>query len=253
AAHLGMEASFIGVVGDDDAGKCIVRELEAERIDTSAMKIRRGENSSIAYCWVDKGTGKRSIAWSHGSGAELGEDEIDFGLIRTAAILHLDGHNPKGALAAAKEARRCGIPVSLDAGTMRDGIAEILPYVTILIASESFARRFSGERKLENALLRLKEAGAEVAGITMGKEGSMALDNGRIIRCPAFRIDAVDTTGAGDVFHGAFCVRYLETHDIQESMKFASAVSALKCLQFGGRTGIPDRRKVDEFLNDNFK
>jgi sugar/nucleoside kinase (ribokinase family) len=173
-------------------------------------------------------------------------------LIRTAAILHLDGHNPKGALAAAIEARRCGIPVSLDAGTMRDGIAEILPYVTILVASESFARKFSGEKKLENALLRLKETGADVAGITMGKEGSMALDNGRIVRCPAFRIDAVDTTGAGDVFHGAFCVRYLETHDIQESMKFASAVSALKCLQFGGRTGIPDRRQVDEFLNDNF-
>ncbi len=251
AARLGLEASFIGVVGDDDAGKCIVKELEAEGIDTSSMKVRSGASSSIAYCWVDGRTGKRSIAWSHCSGKELGEDDIDYGLIRSAAILHLDGHNPKGALAAAKEARKCGVPVSLDAGTLRDGIAELLPYVTILIASEAFARKFSGERRLENALFRLKETGADVVGITMGKEGSMALDGEKVLRCPAFKIDAVDTTGAGDVFHGAFCVRYLETHEIGECLRFASAVSALKCLQLGGRTGIPNRRQVEEFLEHN--
>ena len=251
AARLGMDAAFMGVVGDDDAGKCIINEFARENVDTSAMKIRRSETSSIAYCWVDGATGKRSIAWSHCSGRELGADEIDLDLIRNAAVLHLDGHNPAAALAAAKEARRCGVPVSLDAGTIRDGIRELLPYVSILIASENFARRFTEEENLDNALFRLAETGAEVVGITMGKLGSMALEGGRIIRCDAFRIEAIDTTGAGDVFHGAFCVRYLETHDVQESMRFASAVSALKCLQFGGRTGIPTRPQVDKFLSNS--
>ena len=85
----------------------------------------------------------------------------------------------------------------------------------------------------------------------MGENGSMVLDRGKILRCPAFRITPVDTTGAGDVYHTGFALRYLETHDLMESMRFASAVSALKCLQPGGRTGIPSREEADEFLENN--
>ena len=125
---------------------------------------------------------------------------------------------------------------------------ELLPYVTILIASELFARQYSGEEDLKKALCKLGTIGAEVTGVTMGKEGSMVLDGGNILHCPAFKIDAVDTTGAGDVYHAAFGVRYLETKDLMECMRFASAVSALKCQQLGGRTGIPNREQVDEFL-----
>jgi sugar/nucleoside kinase (ribokinase family) len=79
----------------------------------------------------------------------------------------------------------------------------------------------------------------------------MVLDNGNILRCPAFSIKPVDTTGAGDVYHTAFGVRYLETHDLMECMRFASAVSALKCLKLGGRTGISTRAQVDEFLRNH--
>ena len=82
----------------------------------------------------------------------------------------------------------------------------------------------------------------------MGDQGSMVLDNGTILRCPAFKIQPVDTTGAGDVYHAAFGVRYLETQDLMDCMRFASAVSALKCLKLGGRTGIPTRTEVDDFL-----
>ena len=85
----------------------------------------------------------------------------------------------------------------------------------------------------------------------MGKAGSMALEGGRIVRCPAFRVEAVDTTGAGDVYHAAFAVRYLETRDLYDCMRFASAVSALKCLKLGGRAGIPSRAQVDDFLKRN--
>ena len=248
AARLGLSAAFIGVVGDDEPGKWILRDFAAEKVSTEAMRIRQSHTSAIAYCWIDAPTGKRSVAWTRGTLPELQADEVDLELVRQAKILHLDGHNPKAALAAAKEARKHGIPVLLDAGTLRDGVRELLPYVTLLIASELFARQYSGENDLDKAIFKLAEVGAEVTGITMGKAGSMTLDGGKILRCPAFEIEAVDTTGAGDVYHTGFGVRYLETRDLMECMRFASAVSAIKCLKLGGRAGIPTRAQVDGFL-----
>ena len=248
AARLGVSTAFLGVTGDDEPGKWILRDFAAENVSTEGMVVRPGQSSAIAYCWIDAPTGKRSVAWTRGTLGELQPGEVDLDLVRHAGILHLDGHNPAAALAAAREAKQCGVPVSLDAGTWRDGMKELLPYVDLLIASEEFARAYSREEDLDKAILRLRETGAGVVGITMGKAGSMALEGDRVVRCPAFRVEAVDTTGAGDVYHAAFAVRYLETRDLYECMRFASATAALKCLELGGRAGIPNRRRVDEFL-----
>ena len=251
AARLGMSAAFIGIVGDDDPGKRILRDFESEHVATDGMMIREGAESAIAYCWIEQPTGKRSVAWTRGTLKELQAEEVDPEYVRNAKILHIDGHNPKGALAAVKEAKKHNVIVSMDAGTLRDGVAELLPYVTILIASELFARQYSGEEELEKALLKLGEIGAPVTGLTMGEHGSLMLDNGKILHCPAFSVKPVDTNGAGDVFHAAFAVRYLETQNLMECARFASAVSAIKCLKLGGRAGIPNRKEVDEFLKNN--
>ena len=251
AARLGMSAAFIGMVGDDEPGKWILRDFEAEHVETGAVLVRENCTSAIAYCWIEAATGKRSVAWTRGNLTEVLPEEVDMELIRQAKILHLDGHNPKAALAAAVEARKYGVTVCLDAGTLRDGIPELLPYVDLLIASEAFARQYSGENDLDKAIYKLAETGAGVVGVTMGELGSMCLENGRILRCPAFRITPVDTTGAGDVYHTGFEVRYLETRDLMECMRFGAAVSALKCLKLGGRAGIPTRAQVDEFLKNN--
>ena len=251
AARLGLSAAFIGVAGDDEPGKWILRDFETEKVSTEGMVIRKGHTSAIAYCWIDSPIGKRSVAWTRGTLPELKAEEVNLELVRQAKILHLDGHNPQAALAAAKEARRHDIPVLLDAGTLRDGVRELLPYVTVLIASELFARQYSGQNDLRKAIFKLAETGAEVTGVTMGKDGSMVLDGGKILHCPAFEIEPVDTTGAGDVYHAGFAVRYLETHDLMECMRFASAVSAIKCLKLGGRAGIPVRQQVDEFLAEH--
>lgn len=251
AARLGLNTAFIGVIGDDEPGKWIRGDFEAEKVDTRNLVNRSGRTSPIAYCWIDQPTGKRSVAWTRGDLEELEPEEVDFDLIRQAKMLHIDGHQPKAALAAVKEARKHGVLVNFDAGTLRDGVPELLEYTDILIASEFFARQYSGEQDLEKALVKLSAIGAAVTGVTMGEGGSMMMDHGKIIRCPAFRIKPVDTTGAGDVYHAAFGVCYLETHDLMECMRFASAVSAIKCLQLGGRAGIPDRDQVDRFLAEH--
>ena len=249
AARLGKTAAFISTIGDDDAGRRIQADLEAEHVLTRSMVIRAGFSSPVAYCWVEQSTGKRSVAWTRGNLAELDPaTDVDFDMIKQAKMLHLDGHQTAAALAAADVARANGVLVNLDAGTLRPGMEELVRKTDILIASEEFARRFAETDDLSKAIFKLAETGAHVCGITMGDQGSMTLDNGQILRCPAFTVKAVDTTGAGDVYHAAFGVRYLETHDLMECMRFASAVSALKCLKLGGRTGIPTRAQVDEFL-----
>ncbi len=254
AARLGISTAFVGMVGDDDAGKRILSDLEAENVDTSAMLRRGNSTSPIAYCWIDRPTGKRSIAWTRGSLKELLPSEVDMELIRSAKILHLDGHNTEAAIAAAAEARKAGVLVNLDAGTIRPGIEKIIENTDIFFTSEYFARTWTKEQDLEKALMKLLDAGAKVTGITVGCNGSLAWDgkNGRIIRCPAADVSpVVDTTGAGDTFHSAFGVRYLECGDIYESMRFASAVAGLKCRKLGGRAGLPDRKTVNEFLNSH--
>lgn len=248
AARLGMSAAFVGTIGDDADGQTILREFEAEGVSTESLRVRSACSSPIAYCWIDQPSGKRSVAWTRGNLPELNPDEVDLTCIAQAKILHLDGHQPKAALAAAKTAREHGILVNLDAGTLRDGVPELIEYVDILIASEAFARQYSGESDLEKALPKLAQAGARVTGCTMGEAGSMLYDQGKLIRCPAFKVEVVDTTGCGDVFHAAFGIRYLETRDPVESQRFAAAVSALKCRKLGGRAGIPNRLEVENFL-----
>ena len=252
AARLGMSAGFIGVVGDDDAGKRILSDFESEKVSTEAMVVRRGKTSAVAYCWIDQPTGKRSVAWERGDAPELDASDVSLELVANARILHIDGHNPVGALSAAKKARECGVLVNFDAGTIRDGVQELLPYADILIASEAFARGWTKRENFEDALKVLAEYGARVVGCTMGAEGSIMYSNGEFVRCPTFNhIKPVDTTGCGDVFHTGFAVRYLETDDLFECQRFGAAVSSLKCLKLGGRAGIPTRSQVDEFLAKN--
>ncbi|MFA6931010.1 MAG: PfkB family carbohydrate kinase [Lentisphaeria bacterium] len=251
AARLGVSSAFIGTIGDDSSGQLIRQDFQKEKVYTGAMQVRKGADSPIAYCWIDAPSGKRSVAWTRGNLAELTASEVDIDLVAQAKILHLDGHQPKAALAAAKKAHEKGVLVNLDAGTLRDGVPELLPYVDLLIASEGFARQYSGESDLEKAVLKLAKCGSRVVGCTMGEEGSMLYDQGKFIRCSAFKVKVVDTTGCGDVFHAAFGLRYLETQDLYECQRFAAAVSALKCRCLGGRAGIPTRAEVHEFLTRN--
>ena len=251
ASRLGLRAAFIGTVGDDDAGRRIIADFQSEKVDTSSIVVRHSRTSPIAYCWVDEPTGKRSVAWTRGDTEELEAGEANLKILDGAKVLHMDGHNPKGALAAAKRAKELGVLVNFDAGTVREGVAELLPYADILITSEAFARSWTGENDLERALVKLSDYKPRVLGCTMGENGSMVYDGGKFIKCPAFKIDPVDTTGAGDVFHTAFAVRYLETQDLYECQRFGAAVSAIKCGKLGGRAGIPSRAQVDEFLSSH--
>jgi len=251
AAHLGMPAAYVGVVGDDADGRMMLADFEKEGVDTSAMVIRKGSGSAIAYVWIEEKTGNRSVAWTRSGMKEMEADEVDLDLVRRAKIFHIDGHNPKGALAGAKAAREAGVTVNFDAGTMRDGVPELLPFADLLVCSEEFALKLTGLADAEAAVRKIYETyRPQVAGATMGVRGSMCFDGKDFVKLPAFKVDrVVDTTGCGDLFHTGFAIRWIETHDMLESMRFGSAVSAIKCRGLSGRPpSAPTRAEVEEFL-----
>ncbi len=251
AASLGMASAFIGVVGDDPDGRTILSDFASQGVDTSMVRVRPGASSAIAYLWIDAETGARSCAWTREGLEELHKDEIDAGAIASAKILHLDGHNPEGAIAAARVAREAGVTVNYDAGTHRDGMEELLPLADLLVCSEEFILKLTGLSDAEDAVRQVwAKYRPKVCGATMGARGSMCYDGRDFVKCPAFKVEnVVDTTGCGDLFHTAFAIRWLETHDLMECQRFAAATSALKCRGLSGRPpSAPSRAEVEQFL-----
>ena len=265
AATLGKSAAFVGTVGDDADGRQILETFEKQGVDTSLVKVRKGATSAIAYLWIDEKTGNRSCAWTREGLDELTADEIGPDVaeaIRHAKVLHLDGHNAAGAIAAAKVAREAGVTVMYDAGTIRDGMSELLPLADLLICSGEFAVSVAAgkdklittgytEDEVEAAVRKLYATyRPKVCGATMGVRGSMCFDGTNLVKCPAFKVEkVVDTTGCGDLFHTGFAVRWLETHDLMACQRFGAAVSAIKCRGLSGRPpSAPTRAEVDAFL-----
>ncbi len=254
AASLGMRAAFVGTVGDDADGRMILEDFASQGVDTSMVKVRKGATSAIAYLWIEEKTGKRSCAWTREGLEELTADEIVPEAIAAAKVLHLDGHNAAGAIAAAKVAREAGVTVMYDAGTHRDGTAELLPLADLLICSEEFILKLTGLSDAEQAVREVyAKFRPKVCGATMGERGSMCFDGRDFVKCPAFHVEkVVDTTGCGDLFHTGFAVRWLETHDLLECQRFGAAVSAIKCRGLSGRPpSAPTRAEVESFLAEH--
>lgn len=250
AAKLGAAAAFAGVVGDDSRGREILQAFGAAGVDTAAVAVRKNGESPSAFCWTEAGTGKRSIAWTSGSVTPLEPAELPAGLVESAALLHLDGHQTAAAIHAAKIARRSGTMVSLDAGTVVPGIEELLELADVVIASEKFAGRVTGVTDPREAARKLFGRHCRFAGVTAGEKGSFGFDGRTDWVQPAFKVRVVDTTGAGDVYHGAFACRLVRGGSWAECMAFAAAVAALKCTVFGGRRGIPDQATATRFITE---
>lgn len=254
AAALGVSSAFVGTVGDDADGRMILDEFAREGVDTSMVKVRKGVTSAIAYLWLEEKTGNRSCAWTREGLDELSAAEITPDVaqaIRGAKVLHLDGHNAAGAIAAAKVAKAAGVTIMYDAGTVRDGMEELLRLADLLVCSEEFILKLTGLADVETAVRQVwAKYRPKVCGATMGVRGSMCFDGKGLVKCPAFKVEkVVDTTGCGDLFHTGFAVRWLETHDLLECQRFGAAVSAIKCRGLSGRPpSAPTRAEVDAFL-----
>jgi sulfofructose kinase len=248
-ARLDVETAFVGSVSDDPNGLEIRKELINEKVETTYLKITPGYTSQFAFIGITEKTGKRTIFWHRGTVPPLRPADVNLMPFSGAKILHLDDVMIEASMEAVRQARQKGLKVVMDAGTMREGTKELASLVDVLIASEKFTEPFAGPHTPPKvALDTLKKLGPKDVVITLGPKGSIGWHEGGIVFQKAFPIDAKDTTGAGDVYHGAYIYGLLQGWVMPECMRFASAVSAIKCKDIGARKGIPRLDAVKQFI-----
>jgi len=248
-ARSGVATSFLCSISDDPFGVQIVETLGKEGVDTSCLKITPGCTSQFAFIAVTRGEGKRTIFWSRSSVPELTPKEVSLDRFPEARILHLDGLMLDAGKEAALQARQRDMTVVMDAGTLRDGSLDLVKRVDVLIASEAFAEALAGDGgSVQSALKKLMKMGPREVVITLGARGSIGLDGHGMVRQAAFPVTSRDTTGAGDVFHGAYIYGLLQGWPMARCMAYASAAAALKCMNGGGWRGIPGIEAIQDFV-----
>jgi sulfofructose kinase len=249
AAKLGLRAKYIGTVGDDARGEIQMDSLRSTGIDLSDVEVRKGCANQSAYIVIDQSTGERTVFWSRPDCLTLDPASITANNIACARMLHIDGHDTPAVEKAARVARDHGIPVSCDVDTIYPGFDRVLPLVDYLVSSSEFPARWTGEQDPYRALEMIQnEHGMKVAAMTLGADGALARSDGRFFYAPGFIVDCVDTTGAGDVFHGAFCYSVIKGMSLSDALDFSCAMAALNCTKLGARGGIANETAARTFM-----
>lgn len=280
AARLGGVAAFAGYLGRDAFGEKHFQELISEGVITRF--VVRGEHPTAVSSIIVKPGGKRAVITHKGFTPALDPGHVDLTSLRPKTIL-LDGHQPTLSIPLAVKAREQKIPVVLDAGSVHQGTVELAPLCDYLVASQKFALDFTGKKSPHEALAILSgqarnspdqepsrpggPAGAglnpgaaaipaggteslpaRAAVITLGEAGLVWASGHQSGSLEAFPVEAVDTTGAGDVFHGAFALAIARGEHLLSAMRYAAAAAALACTRMGARTAIPAKAEVEAIL-----
>jgi sulfofructose kinase len=249
-AKLGARACYVGKVGDDPDGEFVRSQLQKEGVDTRYLSVDKKIKTSRASIWVDKGSGKRTVALDRDRKIRLKRTELNFMNSVSTRFVHLDAREPDINILVARWARKQKAQVCLDVGSLRDGVEEVFPFVDHLIVSKRFACGFVKTSDPFEACRALMKKKFKTVVVTVGEEGCICGADGKFFHSPGFRVKVVDTTGAGDVFHGAFIYGLLKKWPLKRAATFANACAALKCRKLGGRAGIPTLREVDDFISN---
>ncbi len=249
--RLGFRPLYIGKVGDDDFGRFMLEELRKEQVDVTNVVCEKGATSQFAFIMVDAEQGHRTIVWTRGTVSRLRRGEAELGAVDRCRCLLLDDLETEAGIEAAARARGQGIPIVLDAGSVREGMAELVPMCDYVVASSQFGSQYAGSSDPSAAARLIHQKTGRVAVVTAGERGSFCAGPDGSLEQPGFKVRAVDTTGAGDVFHGAFAVGILNGWDLPRVLEFSNAVAAMKCTKLGGRPGIPTFAEALEFLRSH--
>jgi len=239
----GLRSRYVGKIGDDAAGRLQRAEFAREGVEAHLIEVQNCP-SQLAFIIVDECTGERTILWQRDDRLDLQPDELPREWIRGARLVHVDGHPCAPAAAAVRWAREASAVVTADLDNLYPGIEALLEGVGFMIGSREFPERLLGIPDLLESLPEItRRFGCRVAGATLGRDGVLAWDGTQFHYCPAFRVDTVDTTGAGDVFHAGFAYALLRGVTLPEILEFSCAAAGLNCTAPGARGGI---RPVDE-------
>ena len=244
----GLHSRYVGKVGDDAAGRLQREEFAREGIEVHLIEVPNCA-SPLAFIIVDQSTGERTILWQRDDRLDLRPEELPQEWIRGARLVHVDGHPCAPAAAAARWAREAGVIVTADLDNLYPGIEVLLEHIDFMIGSRDFPERLLGMADLLESLPEItRRFGCRVSGATLGRDGVLAWDGTRFHYCPAFCVDTVDTTGAGDVFHAAFAYALLRSDELPAILEFACAAAGLNCAALGARGGIRPVSEIEKIL-----
>ncbi len=255
AARLGAKVGFVGTAGNDESADIKIRSLTRHGVDVSHLMRRPTPEMQVVLVCVHEETGERVFSglqrfwdWS------LRPEELDRDYITSAKFLHLDGSHPEAARQAAIWMHEAGKLVMYDGAKVgtraRPAMGDLMRHVDILICGSGFAQALTGVEGIWEAGRAALKAGPRVVVQTEGEDGAYTVTADDEFHTPAFKVNVVDTTGAGDVFHGAYLVGLLRGWDLRRTALFSTAVSAIKCGALGGRAGIPNYDQAIAFLRE---
>lgn len=251
AAKLGASTAYIGFCSDDRAGAFLRADFHKYGVDTTHMTSIPDTTAFVSCIWLADENASRTCVFHRGTVPATQIDESAAAAIRDSQILMVDGNDLDAAVEGAKIARTAGTSVLYDAGGQYPHVERLLELTDILIPSEEFALGHTHADSVEHAAEKLwKMYSPKVVVITQGKQGGILYDGDRMLAYPAFPVEAVDTNGSGDVFHGAFAFALTQGWGYEQCCLFASATSAIKCLRVGAREGVPTYEAVIAFLKE---
>jgi sugar/nucleoside kinase (ribokinase family) len=255
-AKLGWRSRYIGCFGDDRFGAESRESLIGQGVDVSAARTITGAANQFAIILVDARTGARTVLWDRHPGLTMAATDVAEETVLSGRMLIVDCQDPAAAAQAARFARQARIPTVIDVERVRPGILDLLQQIDAVIAAEDFPTALTGYEELGRALEAMaRDSGAPLVCVTLGDKGSLARCDGREIRTPAFAVDCLDSTGAGDVFRGAFVAGCLRAPDgdVEEVLGYANAAAALNCRALGARGALPTPEEVERLLQSGIR
>lgn len=247
AARLGARCGMIGVVDGGTYGKFCLDDFKDHGIDVSRMIIDEDGETPFSIVLADDETHGRSIIYYPGTNRPLEISDLDKDYIQSASYLHLATDSPV-AKQAAIWAREKGRTVVYDADSYYPGIEDMIPLIDVFIASEFFYEALFKDKNYEANCKKIQEMGPDIVVFTLGEKGCVGVQGNEFFMEEGFSVEVMDTTGAGDVYHGAFIAGLLQGWDARRTARFSNAVSAIKCTRMGGRAAIPTFDTVMKFL-----
>lgn len=245
-ASLGLSTKYAGAISGDFNGQLIRAELSKRGIDLDS-NATTGKNQ-FAVILLDERTGERIVLWDRVDPPADQPMRLPTDALATARMVHVDDVDQEAAIRAAAIARGGGVPVTSDIDRLNDRTDELIASVTIPILAEHVLPAITGEADMERGLRKLRKRHAGLLCVTLGAQGAMLLAGDRLFHAPAFAVSAVDTTGAGDVFRGAFIYAHLRGDSPADMLRFANAAAAVSCTRLGALNGVPTIADIRQLL-----
>jgi sugar/nucleoside kinase (ribokinase family) len=246
-ARFGLRAKYIGATGTDDNGRRIRRELAHHSVDCTDAIIKDARNQ-YAVIMVDEVSGERIVLWDRDEKLQLRAHEIPERAIVSARLLHVDDVDQEAAIIAAEIARKAGLVVTSDIDRLTPRTEHLVRAVTVPIFAEHVPTGLTGTSDIGAALTQMRQMHDGLLCATIGAEGAIALDGDRLIHSPGFKVQAVDTTGAGDVFRAGFIYGTLQGWPTEQVLRFANAAAGLSCTRSGAIGGVPALDEIEALL-----